>query len=510
MTTPPRSQLVRLQPDGLESPITRAQQLLPAPVMRIAHSIGKVYRRLVSSVVESAEDAEPKLVVLGLLCTVGFPLYYVLWAFVFPQPYENLGLRIAGMCIAAPALFIKRWPKSAHRYVAGYWYVSVLLCAPFFFTFMLLQNEVNTVWSTSLIVAVTLVLLVFDLFNAILMLILGAALAFAAYGMVATRPIPWHLFLEQLPIYAFATLTVTVFNQAIARETRGKIAAAMALGGHIAHELRTPLVSMRAAAEVIEERLPRLLESGSNRPRDILRAEDRHLICEAPRVIAREVDHAFMVINLALVNTGIRPYGSHELKILGIISAVESAIERYPFKDPGQRNWIRIETNRSFNALVIPVLLDHLIFNLLKNAIYAIQAAGRTEVGEIHIRAEPGARLNRLHVQDNGIGIPAAVIGRIFNPFFSTRTNGTGLGLHFCRTVMTRFGGEIACRSEPGRRTELVLAFPAVGSPSPSTAGVTIPRQSRGLSIAGPSKGPNRDRLRLAARTSSQTSVRRC
>ncbi len=461
------SESVASQPERLEFLAKRALSLPTAFVMRIARLIGNAYRRLAGSIVESAEDAEPKLVVLGVLCTVGFPLYYILWAFVFPQPYENLALRLAGMCIAAPALVIRWWPKYARRYVAAYWYTSILLCAPFFFTFMLLQNDVNTVWSTSLLAAVTVVLLVFDLANAILMLLLGAALAFAAFGLVATRPIPWKLFLEQTPIYAFAILTVTVFNQAVARETRAKIAAAMALGGHIAHELRTPLVSMRAAAELIDEQLPCLLDSDSDPLRRAMHAEDRRLLEEAPKAIACEVDHAFMVIDLALVNTGIRPYGSHELTTLPILTAVEAAIKRYPFKDPEQRNWVRIDPHPAFNAIVVPVLLDHLVFNLLKNAIYAIQAAGRADIGEIRIRAEHGIHVNRLHVQDNGVGIPAAVIGRIFNPFFSTRANGTGLGLHFCRAVMTRFGGDIACRSEPGRHTELVLTFPAVDGLGP-------------------------------------------
>ncbi len=441
--------------------------------MRIGHSIAQLYRRLVRSIVESAEDAEPKLFILGLLSTVGFPLYYVIWAYIFPQPYENLGLRVAGMCIAAPALFIGHWPKSAHRYVAAYWYFSILFCAPFFFTFMLLQNDANTVWSMSLLVSATLVMLAFDLLNAALMLILGFGFALLAYGALATRPIPWHNLIEQVPIYAFAAITVAVFNHAIARETRAKTAAAMALGGHIAHELRTPLASMRAAAELIEEQLPHLLNVDpaidTRRAPPLIDAEDRRLLVTAPTTIMQEVNHALMVIDLTLVNTGISPYGTHELKTLRIIRAVKSAIDRYPFKDSNQRSWVRIDSSTSFNVRVFPVLLDHLIFNLVKNAIYAIQAAGRTDIGKIEIHAEPGRHLNRLHVIDNGIGIPPPIIGKIFNPFFSTRVNGTGLGLHFCRTVMMRFGGDIACRSEPGHRTELVLEFPAIetGEPPP-------------------------------------------
>ena len=441
--------------------------------MRIARSIGQLYRRLTKSIVESAEDAEPRLFFFGLFGVVGYPLYYFVWDVVFPQEYENLGLRIACMCVATPALLIRYWPRSAHRYVALYWYIAILFCVAFFFTFMTLKNHVNTVWSGSLVVAVLLVALLFDIANAILMLVLGMAGAIGCYAALGSEPIPWGRFLEQMPVYLFTAAAAGVFTRELARERRAKIAAAMALGGHIAHELRTPLVAMRSAAEFIDAQLTRLLSTPSpeaiHSPPVAILGVDRQLLQQAPNVISREVDHAFLVIDLALANTGIRPYGAHELKTLQVIPAVESAIARYPFKDVEQRGWIRVNPDTSFQVRVIPVLLDHLIFNLLKNSVYAIQAAGRGGGGEIRIWAETRHRTNRLHLRDNGQGIPAAVAGRIFDPFFSTRVNGTGLGLHFCRTAMNRLDGGIHCLSEAGQFTELILEFPVVTSREPRT-----------------------------------------
>lgn len=434
--------------------------------MRIAHLIGNVYRRLVSSVVESAEDAEPRMFFFGLFGVVGYPLYYLVWEYLFPQAYESLGLRIACMCVAAPALGVRHWPKPARRHVALYWYFAILFCVPFFFVFMTLQNQINTAWSGSLVVAVLLVAILFDIANAIVMLLLGIAGAIACYAALGSAPIPWSRFIEQTPVYLFTLAAAGVFTRELAREQRAKIAAAMALGGHIAHELRTPLVAMRAAADFIDTQLDLFLSkspSGSNGSQPAaIPSEDERLLHQAPQIISREVDHAFLVIDLALANTGIRPYGAHEIRTLHIVPAVEAAISRYPFKDLEQRSWIRIGSDICFQVRIIPVLLDHLVFNILKNAVYAIQAAGRGTGGEIRIWAETGHRANRLHFRDNGQGIPAAVVGRIFNPFFSTRVNGAGLGLHFCRTVMNRFDGEVHCRSELGRYTEMILEFPVL------------------------------------------------
>lgn len=415
------------------------------------------------------------MVVFGAFGLIGFPLYYVIWEYLFPQPYESITLRLLGMCVALPAILIKRWPRSARRYIPLYWYLGSIIYAPFFFTFMLLQNHVNTVWSGSLVIAILLVVMLYDFVNAAVMLVIGMTAAFCAYSLTTPSPIPWDRFVEQLPVYVFTLVTAGVFNLQIAREKRAKIAAAMALGGHIAHELRTPLAAIRAGADFMDSHLQRILTHDrylhEERPGSDMNSDDRQLILETPGIIARDVDHAFLVIDLALANTGIRPYGPHELGLIRIMPAVTSAVMRYPFKNPDQRKWIQIDANPCFAVRVIPVLLDHLVFNLLKNAVYAIQAAGRSETGEIRIWAETGGRFNRLHVRDNGDGIPTAILSRIFDPFFSARLNGTGLGLHFCRTVMNRFDGDIACRSEPGKFAELILEFPAIAGASTTRIG---------------------------------------
>jgi signal transduction histidine kinase len=147
-----------------------------------------------------------------------------------------------------------------------------------------------------------------------------------------------------------------------------------------------------------------------------------------------------------------------------IAPAIRSAIQRFPFKEQAQKSWIHVDIDGDCSVNAIPVLIDHLIFNLLKNCIYAIQAAGRGPCGEIRIRLAADRHRQSLYLRDNGQGIPTALLPRVFDPFFSTRANGTGLGLHFCRSVMNRFGGAIHCRSVPGEFTEIVLEFPRLES----------------------------------------------
>jgi signal transduction histidine kinase len=65
-----------------------------------------------------------------------------------------------------------------------------------------------------------------------------------------------------------------------------------------------------------------------------------------------------------------------------------------------------------------------------------------------------------VRVRDNGSGIPADKIDRIFNPFFTTKEKGTGLGMAICKKIVEAHEGSIDVVSEAGRGTELVVSLP--------------------------------------------------
>jgi signal transduction histidine kinase len=63
---------------------------------------------------------------------------------------------------------------------------------------------------------------------------------------------------------------------------------------------------------------------------------------------------------------------------------------------------------------------------------------------------------------DTGSGIPPQDIARIFDPFYSTKSGGTGLGLAFTLQVLKEHGGTIRCESDPGRGTTFVVRLPTI------------------------------------------------
>lgn len=123
-------------------------------------------------------------------------------------------------------------------------------------------------------------------------------------------------------------------------------------------------------------------------------------------------------------------------------------------------------------AMADPALLKQALLNLLINACQAMAAA--RERGEAHGGAdELIVRCSRhaatsdspatiaIHVTDTGPGLPDGAREKIFQPYFSTKRGGTGLGLPTSRRIVEEHGGQLTVHTEPGRGTEFAIHLPA-------------------------------------------------
>ena len=104
------------------------------------------------------------------------------------------------------------------------------------------------------------------------------------------------------------------------------------------------------------------------------------------------------------------------------------------------------------------------VLNLIENA---IQAGGREAQLKIHLYARDNSL--RLSVSDNGPGIEPATLARLGEPFFTTKTTGTGLGLAVVQAVVRAHRGELRLRSRVGRGTCATLVLPLITAAQPDT-----------------------------------------
>lgn len=414
-------------------------------------AITRSVRELSRRYVEYHAHAQRKIRAAAMIGVFGFPVFYLTWAYLLPQPFESVLLRGIGTALCLALAVSPWWPREWQRYVVPFAYFTYLYSLPFFFTLMLLFNHSNAAWQMSTLAALIYVVLLYDLVNAIVVLVVGSLAAIAAYFIVTGgAPIPAGYWMT-LPILLFALTAffgLAYSDNLIARE---KLKAAASLASQVAHECRTPLTGIRFEADGCERLIARLPASPI---RDKLAASHRR--------VRQHITSANSVIDLLLSNVAQHHRGSPAAELHSMSAIVSQAIDRYSFK-PNQRELVRIDIADDFQFRGSDLLMTHVLFNLLKNGLRAMEARGGSD-NFISVELRRGAMTNRIVVTDTGEGISPDLLNYLFIPFVSAQRPGvgTGLGLSFCRMIVESAGGTISCRSTVNVGTSFTIELPVV------------------------------------------------
>jgi two-component system CAI-1 autoinducer sensor kinase/phosphatase CqsS len=396
---------------------------------------------------------------LAWIGCLGMPLYYIVWTVTFPQHYESLTLRLFGVALCVPALFLPRLPKVfTARYLQAYEFIGVTYVLPFFFTFMFLMNHGTAVWGESLLVAL-IVLFHFDGLWALASWTCGTAIAAAAFALVGEPAFLLHpLVLEQVPIYLFTVLVVSVTRvgrRVLAGEKLAGMAQALAM---VSHELRTPLISVAANVRGIE----RALKSASAAPPDTGPADAGRsaAVGDAMARIGFEVRHMNQMIDLFLLSAAAMNQQLAATEQVSMADVVTHVMERYPFAADDQRDAVSVVVRADFKFAGRHELCVVVLLNLLRNALKALQRAGR---GQVRIVVDGSRARPRLLVMDSGCGIAAKQLPYIFERFYSwPPSSGAGIGLALCKDIVHAWQGRIHCRSRESAYTVFALEFTAI------------------------------------------------
>ena len=103
--------------------------------------------------------------------------------------------------------------------------------------------------------------------------------------------------------------------------------------------------------------------------------------------------------------------------------------------------------------------LTQVLINVVQNGTQAVAARGMPN-GHVSIMARSAEGMLELQVQDDGVGMPPDVLSRVGTPFFTTRAEGTGLGLAQCQRLVGTAGGRMRIESEPGKGTTVTIILP--------------------------------------------------
>lgn len=217
-----------------------------------------------------------------------------------------------------------------------------------------------------------------------------------------------------------------------------RLAAMGELTAGVAHEVRNPLGIIRASVQLMED-------ADCSRER----------VTGAAQVIKQEIDRLDRVIKALL------DFGRPSVPTLRPVS-VSQVLEDVALFARTFASRARVEIVEDYSADIPDVMADpeqlkQVFVNLISNAVQAMSDGGTLTIETGH---ENGFVFVRF--ADTGAGIPPDVLGRVFDPFVTTRDDGTGLGLTIVHRIVDDHDGHMEVSSEPGTGTVFTVWLPAL------------------------------------------------
>ncbi len=214
-------------------------------------------------------------------------------------------------------------------------------------------------------------------------------------------------------------------------ERRNRLAALGEMAAGMAHEIRNPLGGIQLYAGMLAE--------------DVA---DRAGALQLVRKISGGVKRLESLVGQVL-------QFSREINVsperMNLAQVVEEAVEFASAAMQDRNIRCEVQGPGPLNVNADPLLLGQAVLNLLLNAAEAIDGEGTIAVGFSAPPEGSEARQFHLCIVDDGPGIPAQILDRIFNPFFTTKDSGTGLGLAIVHRVVEAHDGTIMASNLPGR-----------------------------------------------------------
>lgn len=217
------------------------------------------------------------------------------------------------------------------------------------------------------------------------------------------------------------------------------------LSGALAHELNQPLTAILSNAQAAR----RMIEHG---PLDVT---------ELRNVISDIIDDDARAGNVIRHLRALLKKDEARTEIVDINGVVSRTLELTRSALTAQR--VVIVTRFSHEPLRVrgdSVQLQQLLLNLVLNAAEAMAGVSRDSGALIVTTNSVNGEILQISVCDTGPGVPEGIKSRLFDPFFSTKQNGLGLGLSICRAIAERHGGRIQAVNNPGHGATFHVSLP--------------------------------------------------
>lgn len=254
-----------------------------------------------------------------------------------------------------------------------------------------------------------------------------------------------------------------------AAETRARRAERLAEVGAmtrgLAHEIKNPLSTIGLNAQLLEEAITELPIDDDESARLVRRVN----------TLRREAERLGEILQDFLRFAG-------EIRLTTTRQDLNTVVDEIAdfYAPQAQHHGIRLRVELAPEPLIANLDADHLkqaLLNLMINATQAMtpspaspDPAHTTDRGDLMLRTNraklpEGDNAVAVHITDTGPGMPADTIEKIFQPYYTTKGGGSGLGLPTTKRLVEEHGGSLTVHSEPGRGTDFTVLLPAANEP---------------------------------------------
>ena len=252
-----------------------------------------------------------------------------------------------------------------------------------------------------------------------------------------------------------------------------KLAELGELSAGVAHEIRNPLQFIKNFAEssrIMMEQLTEILDRSTADASQQDQEDIRELSGDLKENMERINQHSNRANRIVSDMVELRRSTQSKFRSVDInrllVEQATLAYQAAQAQAPGFYVEVRQELDPEAGEIeAIPEDLGRVFINLTTNACHAtaekrIKNEGFAPVLWLKMKRQPDAM--EIRIEDNGMGMTPQVMGKIFNPFFTTKqpTEGTGLGLSLSHDIVRQHGGTITPASEPGEYTEMTITLP--------------------------------------------------
>ncbi|WP_438445818.1 ATP-binding protein [Gorillibacterium sp. sgz5001074] len=214
-----------------------------------------------------------------------------------------------------------------------------------------------------------------------------------------------------------------------------KMSAVGQMAAGVAHEIKNPLTSLKGFVQLLRKKAP-----------------DHSTYYD---IMSAELDRIHAIVNDFMMIAKPKQVEFKEQPVQDLIRHVISLLESQAYLS-------HIKLIQHFDAVLPPVMgdgnqLKQVFINLLKNAIEAMP-----DGGHILVRMSRRPEAVNIQISDEGVGIPPDKLQKLGEPFYTTKENGTGLGLNVCYRIIEEHRGHLYITSRVGEGTTVEIVLPAL------------------------------------------------